>query len=387
LEGAFIKLFPDIGSLFTAFVSGSCNVIAGEPVTVNEERVRGEGYTGEYTVGGRLFSKEPLAMMTRGDDVKFADFCNWVLQALFAAEAMNITQDRAEEFPSTLVFGDMYKDMFGHAIAAVGNYGEMYARGLESRIPRQGMNLINDGTNGMMYAHPFGNLEIENEVIDQIGPVANGTIEFIESNGYLRCAVVSGRPGFATFNETTQEWSGLDVDFCRAVSAAIFSTDEAHVEFLEVSETANGFSALVNGEIDLLAGAPYSLENDVLEPTTGMGFALSPSYYFSTNRSEALCLATREDDSQWSDFVRWSVWSTIYAEEAGLEFTDASEMPSVGLFGPNYLLMFRTVALRFGNYGYIYEENLRSLIPRSGANILNDGGSPQFNPWLSTFAN
>jgi ABC-type amino acid transport substrate-binding protein len=327
-------------------------------------------------------------MVTRGNDVEFAGFCNWILQALVAAEAMNITQERAREFPTTHVFGDRYTNMFIDAIAAVGNYGEMYARNFEERIPRQGMNLITDGSNGMLYAHPFGDLEIYGADLDKVGATPNGTMESIESENSFRCGVVGGRPGFAAFNETSQEYTGLDVDYCRAVSAAMFSADVQHVEFITLSSVDAGFSALANEKIDIFAGAPYNMENDVLEPTTGLGFAFSPCYFFEGQYgSSALSLATREDDSQWSDFVRWIVWSIVYAEEAGIAKNDAIEMPFVDLFGASYHRMFRYVILGLGNYGDIYERNLGSLLPRFGANMLHDGDSPRLRPLLSSFGN
>jgi ABC-type amino acid transport substrate-binding protein len=186
------------------------------------------GYTGNFTHGTKLFSKDPLAIVTRGNDAEFADFCNWILHALFAAEAMNITQDRANTFPTTHVFGDNYTDMFVHAIAAVGNFGEIYNRN-GAPFPRLGLNLLTNLSNGLLYALPFGDLEVENNDMDQIGPVANGTMESINSTGSFRCGVVGGRPGFATFNETSQEWDGLDTDFCKAVSAAMFEIDVERV--------------------------------------------------------------------------------------------------------------------------------------------------------------
>jgi hypothetical protein len=146
-----------------------------------------------------------------------------------------------------------------------------------------------------------------------------------------------------------------------------------------------GFSALAKGEIEIFAGAPYNLENDVLEPTTGLGFAFSPSYFL--NSTVALSLATRENDSQWSDFLRWIIWSIVYAEEEGITAIDASKMPTVDLFGSNYHRMFRYAIVALGNYGDFYERNLGLLLPRSGANILNGGGSPQINPWVSSFIN
>jgi hypothetical protein len=72
-------------------------------------------------------------------------------------------------------------------------------------------------------------------------------------------------------------------------------------------------------------------------------------------------------------------------KEAGIEMNDAIEMPFVDLFGASYHRMFQYVILGLGNYGDIYERTLGSLLPRSGANLLNDGGSPRLSPWLSSF--
>jgi hypothetical protein len=43
-------------------------------------------------------------MVSRGDGVEWADFVNWIMNALIAAEAMNVTRDRADDFPTTGVF-------------------------------------------------------------------------------------------------------------------------------------------------------------------------------------------------------------------------------------------------------------------------------------------
>jgi hypothetical protein len=141
------------------------------------------GYIGNYSFGTKLFSKDPLAYVTRGNDVEFADFCNWILQALVAVEAMNITQECVNIFPTTHVFGDRYKDMFVNVIAAVRNCGEVYNRRLSGLLPCVGMNLIANGSNAMLYALPFGDLEVRNDDMDLVGPVANGTLESIKSRG------------------------------------------------------------------------------------------------------------------------------------------------------------------------------------------------------------
>ena len=50
--------------------------------------------------------------------------------SLLYAEAQNITMATANSFPKTCLFVDAYENMFQHAVAAVGNYGEMYSRHL-----------------------------------------------------------------------------------------------------------------------------------------------------------------------------------------------------------------------------------------------------------------
>ena len=40
------------------------------------------------------------------------------------------------------------------------------------------------------------------------------TLERVKKNGYLRCGVNEGLPGFAS-PDNKGEWTGLDVDFCR----------------------------------------------------------------------------------------------------------------------------------------------------------------------------
>ena len=138
----------------------------------------------------------------------------------------------------------------------------------------------------------------------------------------------------------------------------------------------------------MFAGAPFTMENDVLEPTTKKGFDFSPAYFYgepANGSFSTLTFATREDDSQWSGFVRWIIWSLVYAEEQGFGVSDAPEMPLVDVFGANYERMFQYIVLAFGNYGELYEKNLGSMLPRSGGNLLNDGSTPLVNPSLSSF--
>src|SRR5512139_2306887 len=49
-----------------------------------------------------------------------------------------------------------------------------------------------------------------------------GILEQVRSRGTLNCGVNAGVPGFGYLDSNTGEWSGLDIDFCRAVAAAVF---------------------------------------------------------------------------------------------------------------------------------------------------------------------
>ena len=383
-------------AMVQGFLNGECNVIGADPPPDKQFFVD-NGYQGDYAFGTKVLSKDPLTIVTRGDDVEFADFCNWIVRSLFAADVMNITQERANEFPKTHVFGTGMENVFTHAIAASGNYGEIYERTTEPYYPREEFPFfggIHNGTTGLLYAFPFGNLERNDpNDVGAPGPAINGTLESIASQDVLRCGVVSGiganqTIGFAIFNETVQEWQGMDIDFCRAISAA---TNVDRLEVVPLSSSQAAFVALMEWEIDIFAGAPYNMDNDVLEPSTGIGFSFSPCYFFGQKSDEdedvpyALSIATREDDIQFSGFVRWIVWALIYAEEVGISSTNAQDMPTVGLFGPDYQRMFRSPVFAVGNYGDCYSRNLESLIPRSGPNRLNNGEYPLINPWLASF--
>ncbi len=75
------------------------------------------------------------------------------------------------------------------------------------------------------------------------------TVEAIKKRGQLNCGIDAGVPGFAA-QDNTGRWQGLDVDYCRAIAAAVLG-DAEKVRF--VSTTAPGrFAALQSGEIDVL---------------------------------------------------------------------------------------------------------------------------------------
>ena len=155
-------LFPDENVVprasssdnIVGLIAGDCNVISNDAGALAEPVMRAAGYTGDYSIGLARFSKEPLALVTRQDDPMWSDFVFWVVQATFYAEEAEITQADAADMPSTLLFGPDYADMLKNAIAAGGNFGEIYRNSIEAAIPRSGLNLVNDGIGPQLYALP-----------------------------------------------------------------------------------------------------------------------------------------------------------------------------------------------------------------------------------------
>ncbi len=76
------------------------------------------------------------------------------------------------------------------------------------------------------------------------------TLDRIEARGKLECGVGKDQPGFSVA-AAGGAWSGLDVDFCRALASAVFA-DPSKVEFVSLSAEA-GLTALRSGQIDVLS--------------------------------------------------------------------------------------------------------------------------------------
>src|SRR5450631_1550898 len=76
------------------------------------------------------------------------------------------------------------------------------------------------------------------------------TLKTVKDRGMLNCGSNGTLPGFG-LPDAQGKWTGLDVDFCRAVAAAIFN-DASKVKFVPLS-AKDRFTALQSGEVDLLA--------------------------------------------------------------------------------------------------------------------------------------
>ncbi|MGH1485831.1 MAG: amino acid ABC transporter substrate-binding protein [Cellvibrionaceae bacterium] len=77
-----------------------------------------------------------------------------------------------------------------------------------------------------------------------------GTLEDVKKRGTLSCGVSTGLAGFSQKDEKGT-WSGLDVDVCRAVAAAVLG-DASKVQYKPLTAKER-FTALQSGEIDVLS--------------------------------------------------------------------------------------------------------------------------------------
>jgi general L-amino acid transport system substrate-binding protein len=76
------------------------------------------------------------------------------------------------------------------------------------------------------------------------------TLDTVKARGSLNCGSGTGLAGFG-LPDAQGNWSGLDVDMCRAISSAIFN-DPTKIKFVSLS-AKDRFTSLQAGEIDVLS--------------------------------------------------------------------------------------------------------------------------------------
>ncbi|MFG1395617.1 amino acid ABC transporter substrate-binding protein [Roseixanthobacter pseudopolyaromaticivorans] len=101
-----------------------------------------------------------------------------------------------------------------------------------------------------------------------VGAGHAATLDDVKARGALNCGVTQGLPGFSNPDDKGN-WTGIDVDFCRAVAAAIFG-DATKVKFSPLS-AKDRFTALQSGGIDVLSrNTTWTMSRDT---TLGFNFA------------------------------------------------------------------------------------------------------------------
>ncbi|WP_093241678.1 amino acid ABC transporter substrate-binding protein [Variovorax sp. EL159] len=102
---------------------------------------------------------------------------------------------------------------------------------------------------------------------------AGKTLDAVKQRGTVKCGVTNGVAGFSA-PDTQGNWSGLDVDTCRAIAAAVLG-DGKKVDFVPLNSQQR-FSALQAGEIDILArNTTWTLTRDA-----SLGFNFTTITYY-----------------------------------------------------------------------------------------------------------
>lgn len=109
---------------------------------------------------------------------------------------------------------------------------------------------------------------------DGTAPAAGGSrLDVVKERGQLICGVDGGIPGFS-FVDESGTYTGLDVDVCKAVAAAVLGDAEA-VEYRRLDSTER-FTALSGGEVDMLSrNTTWTISRD-----TSVGLEFAPTTFF-----------------------------------------------------------------------------------------------------------
>ena len=112
---------------------------------------------------------------------------------------------------------------------------------------------------------------------------AGPTLDAVVERGAVICGVNGNRAGFSAL-DSRGEWSGMDVDTCKAIAAAVLG-DGSKVQFVKTTSQTR-FTALQTGEIDVLTrNVTWTLSRDA---KLGIDF-VAPTFYdgqgFMVNRN------------------------------------------------------------------------------------------------------
>lgn len=167
-----IMEFETVEGSYTAFFNRQCVAVTDDSTALASMRQSRGTDAAQYRLLPDVVSKEPLALAVRDDDPAWADAVRWTLFALIAAEELGVRGGDVERL-RTAATGEVRRllddqgrlaeaiglDRFwaARAIAAAGNYGELFERHLGRGSPlglERGHNALWT-RGGLMWAPPF----------------------------------------------------------------------------------------------------------------------------------------------------------------------------------------------------------------------------------------
>jgi general L-amino acid transport system substrate-binding protein len=164
--------FEEMGEMEAALVVGHCAAITGDLSQLANIHALFHNRIPDFRIMADTIAKDPLAPAFRQGDPEWDRIVTWTVHALVQAEesgvtAANVDQMKTSADPEIRRLLGTYRglgkalgltdDWAAHAIAAVGNYGEIYERdvgqGSKLKLPR-GLNALWT-KGGLMYALPI----------------------------------------------------------------------------------------------------------------------------------------------------------------------------------------------------------------------------------------
>ncbi len=153
------------------FQSGACDAYTTDASGLAAARASYDA-PANYIILPEIISKEPLGPLVRQGDDQWADVVRWTFYALVAAEELGITKENIESMTSSEnpeirrilgVEGDLGTKLgldaqwAKRAIAANGNYGEIFAKNIGEGTPSNIQRGLNDlwTKGGLQYSPPF----------------------------------------------------------------------------------------------------------------------------------------------------------------------------------------------------------------------------------------
>ena len=129
------------------------------------------------------------------------------------------------------------------------------------------------------------------------GPAQAGkTTDAIRARGQLACGVSTGVAGFSAA-DSRGEWRGMDVDFCRALAAAVLK-DPARVRWSPLTSQQR-FTALQSGEIDILSrNTTWTLGRDAGQGLVYAGYIFIDGQGFLVHKRSGVTTAQQLDGAE-----------------------------------------------------------------------------------------
>ena len=111
------------------------------------------------------------------------------------------------------------------------------------------------------------------------------TLERVKATGHVQCGVSGDMPGLSAI-DTDGRWAGLEVDFCRALSAAIFNEPD-NVRYAPLAR-AERDAALASREIDVFSMAAWTMGADTTSGARFVGTMFYDGLGFMVRRDSGI---------------------------------------------------------------------------------------------------